>query len=151
LSLIEGFVGPALWSVVEVNLSLICASVPALKPFFLRCFGKYLSRWNSGHSQPYGQSSGAVELGHAPALKLPEDGTPDPLRRSRAYFGKTPSMQEDEDVINYGKGDSDFTLPIMTMNAGFDNRRPIMKSESGENLRIMRTVDFDVASVRNIA
>ncbi|KAF3934973.1 hypothetical protein ABW19_dt0209784 [Dactylella cylindrospora] len=69
----KGFAGPSLWSAVEVNLSMICACVPALKPFIVRYFGKYFSKWASGNAYSgnayYGNSRGhndsaAIQLSH---------------------------------------------------------------------------------------
>ncbi|EPS42963.1 hypothetical protein H072_3083 [Dactylellina haptotyla CBS 200.50] len=65
----RGFVGPSLWSAVEVNLSMVCASIPALKPFIVRYLGRYFSKWASGHGyfkNTNGQNdSAAIQLSNA--------------------------------------------------------------------------------------
>jgi len=47
--MLVSFTGPSVWSIIEVNLCLICASVPALKPFIQRYCSALFGKWNSSY------------------------------------------------------------------------------------------------------
>jgi len=65
-----GFALPAIWSVVEVNLCLVCASVPALKPLFAKYFVS-LSDWTSTYTR---RRTGDVELSGDPDKSFASQG-----------------------------------------------------------------------------
>ncbi|KAM5349038.1 hypothetical protein ACJ41O_008861 [Fusarium nematophilum] len=53
----------AIWSGLEINISIICACVPALKPLFIRAFPRFLSSLgHSKRSNPHSSTHGNLPL-----------------------------------------------------------------------------------------
>lgn len=54
----------ALWSGLEINIAIICASVPALKPLFVKAFPKFISSLadSSKRSKPGRSTHGTLPL-----------------------------------------------------------------------------------------
>jgi len=146
----NGFIGPSLWSVVEVNLSLVCASVPALKPFVVWYFGKYFPRWTSsgrgsyGHGGRHASGSGAIELSkhnQASVVKSQHSAR----HKSLFHKGSTASTTEitanhDEERVSYQN------IDFLNLNSSQDS----INADIGQrqDLRIVKTSNVRVHSTR---
>lgn len=72
-------VAPATWSAMELNVGIICACVPALRPVISVVFPRLLSTSGKATSNPftrthqsnayYQRNESAVELSHAPSAR----------------------------------------------------------------------------------
>ncbi|KAM5354710.1 hypothetical protein ACJ41O_001357 [Fusarium nematophilum] len=97
------------WSIVETNLAIICASVPALRPLFRRWFPRLFggsSRKTTG--TPYAQSYGTGTRGTNGLRSANYDGHGDirlkDLRGSRAHHTEIRSVSpngSEEEIMTY--------------------------------------------------
>ncbi|KAK6348506.1 hypothetical protein TWF718_006296 [Orbilia javanica] len=151
-----GFVGPSLWSAVEVNLSMVCASIPALKPFIVRHFGKYFSKWASGH----GYFKNSRGLGDSGVIQLSgaKRGTNNNSQfKKSGLFYKSSALttteitatQSDENRL-VGGGDGANDLHFTDIELGSQSSFPDHGRQMFQNydLRIMKTSNIVIDSRR---
>ncbi|KAK6544060.1 hypothetical protein TWF694_000773 [Orbilia ellipsospora] len=151
-----GFVGPALWSAVEVNLSMVCASIPALKPFIVRYFGRYFSKWASGQGY-FKNSAGHHANSGGPGIELSgHKRTNHSQGKKNSFFykgGVTTTTTEitaiNSDENRLVESDGGFTYIDLERNSEVSLANPeITRTFDGNDLKIMKTSNVRVDSRR---
>lgn len=101
-----------IWTAVEVNLAVICCSMPALRPLFSRWFPKLFGSSHSGPSsdQPYGTSGrGGLSSSGTPGKSLNRDRRPgymlkdlhSPRKQTRSGIGGESPSGSEEEILTY--------------------------------------------------
>lgn len=134
---------------------MVCASIPALKPFIVRYFGKYFSKWSSGRLY-YGNSRGQGDSANIQLSGSRLTGNQDRAKKNSLFYKGsvvttteiTASHSDENRLVD--PHDLHFQDVELGSQASItdDERRQQMRVFNSNDLRIMKFSNVHVDSRR---
>ncbi|KAK7724880.1 hypothetical protein SLS57_004151 [Botryosphaeria dothidea] len=134
------------WSFIEINVGIICASIPPLKPFFSRYAPILLGGRYGSHQYKDTRSHREGTVVKLSSMENSGGGSGHKKHREDK-FGATPSLMTGTIIGGFGGNDNESTEEIRFKGQNMGTLGEESSLNRGE-IRIIRTTELDVQSMR---